>query len=300
MSLSKIDLHVHSHFAGGPERLRGGTWPTPEEVRCAYDRLGIEKGVLMPRTAPERMHDPITARDAETLQKLYPETFGWWFCALDPRMATNSGNDNLSYYLDFFKERGARGVGELQANMYIDDKRMLNLFYHCEKSNMPVTIHFGKLGEGCGVADDLGLPRLEKVLEQFPKLKILGHAMPFWAEISADVTEDTRNRFPSGKIEAEGRICKLLRKYPNLLCDISANSGLNAFLRDKTFAYKFIGEFYERIYFATDISSPVTIQETAKKLCKFLDSSYEAGNISTTAYQCICRENALQLLNQTY
>ena len=298
MTIQKIDMHVHSHFAGGPERLRGATWPTPEAVRAVYDSLHIEKGVLQSRAVPERLHDPITSRDAELLYKLHPDTFGWWFCFLDPRMATNSPKDNLSYYLDFFKERGAKGVGELQANLYIDDKRMLNLFYHCEKSNMPVTIHFGKFGEGCGVADDLGLPRLEKVLEQFPKLKILGHAMPFWAEISGDVTEENRNLCPKGKIEKEGRVAQLLRKFPNLLCDISANSGLNALTRDPEYAYSFIDAFYERIYFATDISSPATINGTSQTLCRFLDEGYANGNISSKAYACICRENALQLLQQ--
>lgn len=250
----------------------------------------------MPRTAPERMHDPITSRDAQMLAEAYPETLGWWFCALDPRMGHNSPKDNLSYYLDFFKERGAKGVGELQANIYIDDPRIMNLLSHCEKADMPVTIHFGKLGEGCGVADDIGLPRLDKVLSEFPKLKLFGHAMTFWSEISAVVSEETRNRFPKGRIEKEGRLSALLRKHPNLLCDISANSGLNAFLRDTQFAYKFIEEFHERIFFATDISSPVTLNQSAKELCEFLDSGYENGNISLTAYKNICRDNALRLL----
>ena len=296
MEIKKIDMHVHSHFPGGPERLRGGTWPTPEEVRKAYDSLGIEKGVEMSRLAPERMHDPITSRDAQQVFEMYPETFACWFCGLDPRMATNSPKDNLSYYLDFFKERGAKGVGELQANMYIDDPRMLNFFYHCQKCNMPVTIHFGKLGEGCGIADDLGLPRLEKVLQEFPDLKILAHAMTFWSEMSADVTEEERNNYPKGKIEREGRVSQLLRKYPNLLCDISAGSGLNALTRDTEFAYQFIDEFYEQIYFATDISSPTTIAGLAQELCDFLDSGYQNGDISQKAYQAICRDNALTLL----
>jgi predicted TIM-barrel fold metal-dependent hydrolase len=296
MEIKKIDMHVHTQMAGGPERLRGGTWPTPEEVRQVYDSLGIEKGLLMPRTAPERMHDPITSRDAQMLAEKYPETLGWWFCALDPRMATNSPNDNLSYYLDFFKERGAKGVGELQANIYIDDPRAMNLFAHCEKSGMPVTIHFGKLGEGCGIADDLGLPRLDKVLTAFPNLKVLGHAMTFWSEISADVNEETRNRYPQGKITKEGKVSELLRKHPNLLCDISAMSALNAFSRDPEFTYRFIEEFHERIYFATDISSPESMKNTARKMCEFLDGGYKNGDISLEAYRNICRENALYLL----
>ena len=296
MKIKKIDMHVHTHFSGGPERLRGGTWPTPEEVRVVYDNLGIEKGVQMSRVAPERMHDPITSRDAQMLAERYPETLGWWFCALDPRMATNSPNDDLSYYLDFFKAQGAKGVGELQANMYIDDPRMLNLFSHIEKAGLPVTIHFGKLGEGCGVADVLGLEKLDKVLSAFPNLKILAHAMSFWSEISADVTEETRNGFPKGKIEKEGCVSKLLRKHPGLLCDISGRSGLNALLRDEEFTYQFIEEFHERIFFATDISSPTTLNGSAKELCTFLDEAFEKGNISSVAYENICRNNACRLL----
>lgn len=297
MKLLKIDMHVHSQLSCGPERLRGGTWPTPEEVREAYDAIGIEKGVEMPRLAPERMHDPITSRDAEFLARTYPDTIGWWFCAMDPRMANNSPHDDLSYYLDFFKERGAKGVGELQANLYIDDPRVMNLLYHCQKSHLPITIHFGKLGEGCGIADDLGLPRLEKVLREFPDLKILAHAMTFWSEISADVTEKERNGYPTGKIQREGRIAKLLRQYPNLFCDLSAKSGLNALTRDEEYAYEFLEEFSDQILFATDISSSKTLCGSAQKLSDFLDNAYKNSNISQKVYQKICRENALSLLN---
>lgn len=300
MDIKKIDIHVHAHFAGGPERLRGGTWPTPEEVREAYDRLGIERGVEMSRVVPERMHDPVTSRDAERLAKEYSETLGWWFCAMDPRMGTNSPSDNLSKYLDFFKERGASGVGEMQANVYIDDPRMMNLLSHVERSGLPITIHFGKLGEGCGVADDMGLPRLDRVLTEFPRLKLLAHAMTFWSEMGADVSEETRNWYPKGRIEKEGRVSELMRKHECLLCDISARSGLNAFLRDPDFAYKFIDEFHERIFFGTDISSPATINETAVEMSEFLDEGYRSGNISRTAYENICRENALRLLTGEY
>jgi hypothetical protein len=89
-----------------------------------------------------------------------------------------------------------------------------------------------------------------------------------------------------------------MRRHEGLLCDVSARSGLNAFLRDKEFAYKFIEEFHERIFFATDISSPVTLNGIAGEMCAFLDEGYESGNISLTAYNNICRENALRLLGE--
>lgn len=296
--LKKIDMHAHAHFSGGPERMRGGTWPTPETVRKVYDALNIESGVLMSCLAPEHMHDPISSRDAIAIHNEYSKTFPWWFCALDPRMAWNDVDNipNYSYYIDFYRELGACGVGELQANMMIDDPRVLGLFSHCEKKNFPVTIHFGQLNKGQGLVDDIGLVRLEKILQQFPNLKILAHAASFWSEISADVTEENRHGYPKGKVVKEGRIAKLLRKYPNLYCDISANSGYNALSRDLTYTYEFFDEFYKQIVFATDISSPKTVEVVSANLSNLLDDGYLSGNISAKAYSHICRENALSIL----
>ena len=50
----------------------------------------------------------------------------------------------------------------------------------------------------------------------------------------------------------EGRITELLRKYPNLYCDISAGSGLKALSRDPEHAAGFLTEFQDRILYARD------------------------------------------------
>lgn len=296
--IKKIDCHVHSQFAGGPERMRGGTWPTPERVREVYSIRNIECGVLMSCLAPEHMHDPISSRDAQAMHDAFSDTFPWWFCALDPRMAWNNVKKvpDYSYYIDFYRELGARGAGELQAHMMIDDPRMLGLLMHCEKKNFPVNIHFGQPNVGHGLVDDIGLVRLEKVLQQFPKLTLLAHATSFWSELSADVTEETRHTYCTGPVVREGRIPKLLRQYPNFICDISAMSGYTALSRDPEYAYEFIDEFYEQIVFGTDISSEQTIAKTSLHITNFLDEGYRSGNISEKAFRCICRENALRIL----
>ena len=49
-----------------------------------------------------------------------------------------------------------------------------------------------------------------------------------------------------------GRIPELLRKYPNLYCDISAGSGRLALSRDLDFTRKFLIEFHDRILYARD------------------------------------------------
>ena len=293
--LKKIDMHVHCCLEKGPERLRGETWPTADELRGIYDEIGVEKGVEMARMAPERSHDPITNRDAQRLAETFPGTIGWWFCCLDPRMGTNSPADNLSYYLDYYRERGARGVGEIQAGIPLDDPRYMNLFSHIEKSGLPVTIHFGVQGAGCGPWDDLHLPRLRRVLETFPKLVLLGHAMPFWAEISADVTDANRNGNPKGPV-TEGTLAQLLRTYPNLMCDISAGSGHNALTRDPDYTYRFLREFHERIVYGTDIRQPSDRHGRFIGTSAFLDEALRAGVIDRTQYENIVRGNALRLL----
>lgn len=295
--IKKIDCHVHSHFSGGPLRLNGSTWATPEEIRAAYDRLGIDRGILMSCSAPEQLHELVTSRDAEAMFSAHQDTFAAWFCALDPRMITNSPTKipNYSYYIDFYRERGARGVGELRPNLYIDDPRMIGLLSHCERSDFPITIHFGPIGT-CGIADDIGLVRLEKVLTELPGLKLIAHAASFWSEISADVTEQTRHGYPKGPVVREGRVAQLMRKFPNLICDISAGSGLGALSRDPEYAYEFIDEFKDRILFGTDISSPEVADDLGVRISAFLDEGYISGNISADAYRAIARENAIRIL----
>ena len=81
MEIRKIDFHVHTILEKGPERLRGGTFPTPGELRPIYDYLCIEKGVQLPLGAPEHMHDLLQAKIPENCKyilKLYPGGFAIW------------------------------------------------------------------------------------------------------------------------------------------------------------------------------------------------------------------------------
>jgi hypothetical protein len=73
-------------------------------------------------------------------------------------------------------------------------------------------------------------------------------------------------------------------------------SGYTALSRDPEYAYEFIDEFYPQIVFGTDISSEQTIAKTSLCITNFLDEGYRSGNISEKAFRCICRENALRIL----
>ncbi|MBE6551889.1 MAG: hypothetical protein E7665_07125 [Ruminococcaceae bacterium] len=298
--VKKIDIHVHSILSkvGSPDDNRGGNFTTPDELRRIYDRYGIEFGVQLPLSSPEGRGRLITSEESYLLAQRFPETYVW-FCNVDPRQGYNTANFDLTVFLKAYKEMGAKGVGEVCANLYIDDPYMYNLFGACEKMGMPLTFHIGTKGISYGMVDDLGLPRLEKALQDFPNLIFLGHSQLFWAEISGDCTEDIRGGYPTGKVVPGGRVVELMRKYPNLYGDMSAGSGTNAFMRDPEHAYKMFEEFQDRLFFGTDICDPAQEEDEMLLMAKFLDDAMEQGKISYDAYYKISRGNALKLLGMT-
>ena len=67
---------------------------------------------------------------------------------------------------------------------------------------------------------------------------------------------EDRADYPDYRIEEEGVVPKLFRRYENLYGDLSANSGYNALARDPEYAVKFINEFQDRLMYGTDICQP--------------------------------------------
>ena len=180
--------------------------------------------------------------------------------------------------------------------MHVDDPRVQKLFAACAELDMPVTIHVGFKEGGCyGIIDDLHLPKIEKLLQDYPNLKLIGHSQPFWMEMGTDVTEENRNNHcPTTKVE-EGRIAYLMRKYPNLYGDLSAGSGSNALMRDEEYAIKFIEEFSDRIVYGTDYCLKGQIFPFA--FDDFLTDMVNKGAISIENYTKLVRTNALKLLS---
>ncbi len=290
--LKKIDIHIHTSMWKDARINSSTVLANPEQIREKYRQLGIEKGVLLPLISPECRFCIQTNEETEYIANKYSDLF-YWFCNIDPRMGENSPTTDFSYFLEAYKKRGARGVGEITANLYADDPLMDNLFYHCGECDMPVIIHIAPHKYGCyGIIDELGLPRIEKMLKNHPKLKIIGHSQCFWSEIDSKVSSENRSDYPGGAV-TPGRVAELMREYGNLYGDLSAGSGYNAMARDPESAYKFIEEFADRLMFGTDICSP----SNEMLLSSWLDRALAAGCISSDAYRKISRENAIKILN---
>lgn len=297
--MKKIDVHIHS--INEVITFNNSRIPTPQDLaEIVFPESNTEKGILLPLSNMGSLADlPLTERIdrgnelAYELTKQYPHMLDWFFY-MDPTMAGDDPEADLSAYFEKYKAWGAKGVGELTTNLYFDDPLYINLFAHCERYELPILFHISpEPHKYYGVADDPGLPRLEKMLQKFPKLIFIGHSQPFWSEISADISSDSeiRNSYPEGKV-IPGRVVELLRTYPNLYADLSAGSGFNALNRDREFAYSFLEEFQDKLMFGTDYVIP----RIGIELSAFLDEAAKNGNISEAAYHKIIRLNAMNVL----
>ena len=295
-NIKKID--IHAHVTAFPDlipinKYTGCRMLNGQELVDIYDKLNIEKGVLLPIVSPEGQIATFPNEGTKFVVDNFPDKF-FWFCNLDPRQELNRSDTDYSFYLEHYKKLGAKGVGEITSNVYADDPKLDNLFTHCAKADMPVTIHISpEIGFNYGIVDEIGLPRIEKVLKKHPDLILLGHSQPFWAEMSADVTENMRNDFPKGKVK-DGRVAQLMREYGNLYCDISATSGSNAFMRDPEYAARFIEEFADRILYGCDICG--AHNTFMYDFDEWLTDMVNKGMISIENYKKIVRENAIRVL----
>ena len=296
--MRKIDIHCH--VVAFPEfsttRLNGENFLSVEEQLAIHDKCGVDFGVILPLISPEARWSCMSNEETQYVVSKHPDRFTW-FCNVDPRQGNYTDKADLHHLIGQYKEKGAKGLGELTASLYADDPMMQNLFRACSDLDMPVLIHIAPQHGGTyGIVDELGLPRIEKMLKKYPDLRIIGHSQAFWSEISADNTVEIRGTTPKGKVK-EGRIPQLLREYGNLYCDISAGSGSNAMMRDPEFTAKFLNEFSDRVYYGADVcAARQTFQYT---FLEYLESLVKDNSISQEIYEKIMYKNAEKLLGLT-
>ncbi|MEW6355705.1 MAG: amidohydrolase family protein [Planctomycetota bacterium] len=288
-----IDIHGHTMFFPIPPTEKGQRFATPEELMAMLKPKGVRAMVNLPSANPEGAHIIQSTEDALAVTEKYPDFF-IPFMNIDPRQQCNSPTYDLGYLMRYYKDHGCKGLGEVCANIPVDDPRMDNLFKHAEACDLPVTFHMAsKEGGMYGMIDHLHLPLLEGALKKFPKLRFLGHSPVFWSEISGDATEQNRSGYSKGKVTEGGALVRMMREYPMLCGDLSAGSGCNAVSRDPDFGYAFMTEFQDQLYFGLDICDP----RNKTPLIDFLNEAVEGGHISREVYEKIGWKNAEKLLD---
>lgn len=287
-----VDIHAHAYRRQPVYGTVKRRWAMPETLLRFYDKYNVEKGVLLPVVSPE-CNAIQSNEDILEAAERHPGRF-IPFCNVDPRAINNTPHAPLELHLERYKEAGCKGLGEVMANYSFYDPMMQNLFRAAEKVGLPVTIHVTHRIGGCyGIYDEPGLPGLAETLGAHPNLKIFGHSAAFWAEISElDLVSD-RTGYPKGKVK-EGAVPKLMRRYPNLIGDLSANSGANALIRDPEYAVQFLNEFQDRLCFGMDIC--LEPFENNIKLIPFLLELRDTGKISEEVFRKVAHDNALRIL----
>ena len=305
-----IDFHAHT----GDIRVPGTMHRPPVTWEDLIDRLdeeGIDKAVVLPLGAsPESLQAPfLFSREPDVVSQIraasrYKDrviSFG----NLDPRMGCLGNLDadqvehpseiDFSPVLEGFKEMGCVGIGEITANIALDDPRVINLFHQCGQFDLPVLFHCTGPGRGVyGLFDEVGAPRLERLLKEVPDTIVVGHAPGFWAEIDGDITAESKFIYPTGPVKKEGRLSFLMRTYPNLYADISASSGYTAISRDKSFGVRFLTEFQDRILFGTDVC--IADAEGRMPHLAYLRSLLDENLITADVFAKITGGNALRVL----
>ena len=287
-----IDIHIHCRKTPGLPRFGKQAYGTPEQLMARQDELDIECSVILPGTNPEHAYQIQSNEEALEICAEHPDRFVP-FCNIHPRQLTNSADAPLGDLLRYYRDQGCKGLGEFMPNLRFLDPLVQNVFKHAQNVGFPLTFDISdRLGARYGLVDDPGLPELERTLRRFPKLKILGHGPAFWAEIGRLDAPEDRTGYPKYPVREEGAVPKLLRRYENLLGDLSAKSGFNALNRDHAYADQFLNEFQDKLYFGTDIC----LADQRSALADLLRAFRHRGTISESVFDKIARANAVRLL----
>ncbi|QSH41203.1 amidohydrolase family protein [Lentisphaerota bacterium ZTH] len=288
-----IDIHTHITYQDYPEfrRILKREPFTAEILIRKMDIDGIDKSVVLPLNNPECMDYYGVAGNQEVISQCrrFPDRL-IPFCNVDPRIMMNQNADStIIELLKIYKELGCLGIGEMCASLPVDDARYQRLYAAAGQLSMPIIFHFkDKDRVGYGAIDELGLPRLEKMLKMFPDTVFLGHSQCFWNELDADIDNISRQEYVRGEIKNRGRLWKLFAKYPNLYGDCSSGSGYIALSRDPK-GYEFIEKFKDQICFGTDRFS--SLNEPVPEIISYLKEAVAEAKISGEAFEKITHLN---------
>ena len=290
MSDGIIDIHAHC-VRDAQVRLKGfRAVPDPSELLRTYDRLGVVRGVVLPLATGESIgtqsNEEVLALCRDYPDRLIP------FCNVDPRNDYNYTRCPMEKYLSEYRDRGCKGLGLVCANLQVNDPQVLNLLSAAERLDLPVIVRLTAFRDrSYGLVDSGELRDLDLLCERHPKLRILCHGRTFWCEIGHYSGLQPRLGLPTGPVR-EGVLADLMRRRPNLRCDLSSDCGANAIMRDRAYGAKFLAEFHDRVYFGLNADAVTGVPP----LLDHLQALVKSGELSESVYGEVVRGNAARLL----
>lgn len=242
-------LDIHAHVG----RLLVDLPPNrPEDLLATMDRYGIGRACVMAVESPEELDYYVPTEEVLAVCARHPERL-IPFCSVDPRRRYPETFEPYPI-LEEYVARGCKGYGEILAGVPIDDPGLQKIYAACGRLGLPVLFHADHLI----CSDAPGFPGLRRMLERYSDTVFIGHAVRFWAEISADATPDQFHItvYAKGPVKPGGVTDRLLAEHPNLYGDLSAGSGYNALMRDLEFGLEFLERHQDKLLFGTDVLKP--------------------------------------------
>ena len=240
-----IDIHQHTHYSGRNDDLllihqkamgitRTILLPSGRPMSTASTHFGVSNGLEAEAGGNEACYN---------FARAHKEAFTFGACEVPDFTGATA---EIEKYLKL----GAKVIGELKFGVDCDAPFMQKIYKLAEAYDVPVLMHwqFEKY--------NYGFERFHKMLAKFPKVKFLGHAQTWWANVDKNHL-DQKVLYPTGKVVNGGITDKLLSDYPNMFADLSAGSGLNFFMRDEGHTRDFLKRHQDKLIFGSDCSDHV-------------------------------------------
>ena len=235
-----IDIHQHLGYSG-----------RPDAVLLAHQRaIGATTTILLP--AGRNATRPSTHGGvANGLQAQALGTEPCYRFVRAHRSAFRFGANDVpdlagaTQEIERYLKRGAVVVAEQKFGVECDAPEMQKIYALAGAYDVPVLMHWQF------EMYNYGFERFHQMLEKFPRVKFLGHAQTWWANIDRHHTDQTV-LYPKGPVTPGGLTDRYLSDYPNMYGDLSAGSGLNALTRDDDFTRDFLTRHRDKLLFGSD------------------------------------------------
>jgi predicted TIM-barrel fold metal-dependent hydrolase len=235
-----IDIHQHLGYSG-----------RPDEVLLAHQRaIGATTTILLPAGRPATgasTHGGLA--NGLQAQALGNEACDQFVRAHRPAFRFGANDvpdlDGATREIERYLKRGAVVIAEQKFGVECDSPEMQKIYALARGYDVPVLMHWQfKMY-------NYGFERFHTMLEKFPRVKFLGHAQTWWANIDRSHTDQTV-LYPKGRVTPGGLTDRYLSDYPNMYGDLSAGSGLNALTRDEDFTRDFLTRHRDKLLFGSD------------------------------------------------
>jgi predicted TIM-barrel fold metal-dependent hydrolase len=239
-----IDIHQHLGYSG-----------RPDDVLLAHQKaMGVTTTVLLPSGRPvmrKSTHNGVA-------NGLQAEALGNDACHQFVQVQTQAHRerylfganevpdlDDATKTIEANLKRGAVLIGEQKFGVECDSPEMQRIYQLARAHGVPVLLHFQF------EMYNYGFERFHKMLAKYSKVRFIGHAQTWWANIDKNHT-DQKVLYPKGPVTPGGMTDRYLRDYENMYGDLSAGSGLNALTRDEAHAREFLARHQDKLLFGSD------------------------------------------------